>query len=47
VTQFFRLRRWTQKHVLEQLFALCGRLDEDLKAEWPVKRVRMVAAQGE
>lgn len=46
-TQFFRLRLWPQKDVLEQLFDLYERLDEDLKAELPLKRVWMVAAQGE
>lgn len=46
-TQFFRLRLWTQKDVLEQLFDLYDRLDEDLRAELPLKRVWMVAAQGE
>ncbi|KVX97780.1 restriction endonuclease [Burkholderia ubonensis] len=46
-TQFFRLRLWTQKELLEQLFEQYERLDEDLKAELPFKRVWMVAAQDE
>lgn len=44
-TQFFRLRLWTQKDLLEQLFEFYERLEEDLKAELPFKRVWMVAAQ--
>lgn len=45
--QFFRLRLWTQKELLEQLFEQYERLDEDLKAELPLKRVWMVASQDE
>lgn len=44
-TQFFRLRLWTQRELLEQLFELYDRLDDDLKAELPLKRIWMVAAQ--
>lgn len=46
-SQFFRLRLWTQKELLEQLFEQYERLDEDLKAELPLKRVWMVASQEE
>lgn len=46
-SQFFRLRLWTQKEILEQLFEQYDRLDEDLKAELPLKRVWMVASQEE
>lgn len=46
-TQFFRLRLWSQKELLEQLFEQYERLDDDLKAELPLKRVWMVAAQDE
>ena len=46
-TQFFRLRLWTQKELLEQLFELYDRLDEDIRAELPLKRFWMVAAQDE
>ena len=42
---FFRMRLWTQKELLEQLFAHYDHLDEDLKAELPLKRIWMVAAQ--
>lgn len=44
-SSFFRMRLWTQKELLEQLFAHYEHLDEDLKAELPLKRVWMVAAQ--
>lgn len=44
-SQFFSLRLWTQKDLLEQLFEQYDRLDEELKAELPLKRVWMVAAQ--
>ncbi|MDR0674190.1 MAG: restriction endonuclease [Zoogloeaceae bacterium] len=42
---FFRVRLWTQKELLEQLFANYDRLDEEMKAELPLKRVWMIAAQ--
>ena len=42
---FFRVRLWTQKELLEQLFAHYDQLDEDLRAELPLKRVWTVAAQ--
>lgn len=44
---FFRVRLWTQKELLEGLFALYDRLDEDLKAELPLKHIWTVAAQDE
>ena len=46
-SQFFRLRLWTQKEILEQLFEQYERLDEDIRAELPLKRVWMVATQDE
>lgn len=45
--RFFRVRLWTQKELLEQLFATYDKLDEDLRAELPLKRVWTVAAQDE
>jgi restriction system protein len=42
---FFKVRLWTQKELLEQLFAHYDHFDEDLKAELPLKRVWMVAVQ--
>lgn len=44
---FFRVRLWTQKELLEALFAHYEHLDEDLKAELPLKRIWTVAAQDE
>jgi restriction system protein len=42
---FFRVRLWTQNDLLEALFAHYDRLDEDLKAELPLKRIWAVAGQ--
>ena len=44
---FFRLRLWTQKELLEQLFAHYDKLDEDLKAELPLKRIWTVVQEDE
>jgi len=44
-TSFFKVRLWSQKELLEHLFAHYDRLDEELKAELPLKRVWMVAAK--
>ena len=40
---FFRVRLWTQKDVLDSLFAHYDQLDEDIRAELPLKRVWTVA----
>jgi len=44
---FFRVRLWTQKELLEQLFIHYDKLDEDLKAELPLKRIWTVVQDGE
>lgn len=44
---FFRVRLWAQKELLEALFANYEKLDEDLRAELPLKRIWTVAAQDE
>ena len=44
-TSFFSVRLWTQKELLEALFAHYDALDDDLKAELPLKRIWTVAAQ--
>jgi restriction system protein len=44
-TSFFKVRLWTQKELLEQLFVHYDDLDEDLKAELPLKRIWTVAVQ--
>ena len=44
---FFKVRLWTRKELLEQLFAHYDELGEDLRAELPLKRIWTVAAPGE
>ena len=44
---FFKVRLWSQKELLEALFANYDKLDEDLKAELPLKRIWTVAIQEE
>lgn len=44
-SSFFKVRLWSQKELLEQLFAHYDKLDEDLRAELPLKRIWTVAAQ--
>jgi restriction system protein len=46
-SSFFSVRLWTQKELLEALFAHYDHLDEDLKAELPLKRIWTVATQEE
>jgi restriction system protein len=46
-TGFFSVRLWTQKELLEALFAHYDQLDDDLKAELPLKRIWTVASQDE
>ncbi len=44
---FFSVRLWNQNNLLEQLFTHYDHLDDDLKAELPLKRIWTVAAQKE
>jgi restriction system protein len=44
---FFKVRLWSQKELLEALFAHYDQLDDDLKAELPLKRIWTVAIQDE
>ena len=44
-SSFFRDRLWTRTDLLEALFANYDRLQDDLKAELPLKRIWTVAAQ--
>ncbi len=44
-TSFFQVRLWTQKELLEQLFTHYDQLDDELKAELPLKRIWTVAVQ--
>ncbi len=46
-SSFFNVRLWTQKELLEALFAVYDKLDEDIKAELPLKRIWTVAIQEE
>jgi len=39
------VRLWTQKELLQALFANYDQLDEDIKAELPLKRIWSLAAQ--
>ncbi len=45
--QYFRVRLWTRKELLEQLFANYDELDEDIRAELPLKRIWTVAVSEE
>ena len=42
---FFKVRLWSQKELLEALFSVYDKIDDDLKAELPLKRIWTVAAQ--
>jgi len=44
---FYRLRLWTQDDVLEQLFSIYEKLDDEIKAELSLKRVWTVALADE
>ena len=44
---FFKVRLWSQKEFLEALFANYDKLDEDIRAELPLKRVWTVATKEE
>jgi len=44
-SSFFRVRLWGQTELLEALFTHYEQLDEDLRAELPLKRIWTVAAQ--
>ena len=43
-SSFFRVRLWTQHDLLEQLFMFYDKLEEDIKAELPLKRIWTVAS---
>lgn len=38
-SSFFRLRLWSQNDFLDELFAVCDKLDDEIKAQLPLKRV--------
>lgn len=43
-SSFFRLRLWSQDDLLEELFTVYDKLDDELKAQLPLKRVWTVVA---
>lgn len=43
-SSFFRLRLWSQDDLLEALFAVYDKLDDEIKAQLPLKRVWTVVA---
>lgn len=43
-TSFFRLRLWSQNDLLEELFEVYDKLEDELKAQLPLKRVWTVVA---
>ncbi len=45
--QFFRVRLWDQDALINQVLEHYERLDEDLRAELPLKRIWTVASQDE
>jgi restriction system protein len=44
---FFKVRLWSQKELLEQIFLHYDQLDEAIRAELPLKRIWTVAAKDE
>jgi restriction system protein len=43
-SSFFRVRLWSQKELLEQLFLVYEKLDDEIKADLPLMRIWTVAA---
>ena len=46
-TQFFRVRLWDQETLINEFLGIYDKLDADLRAEVPVKRIWSLAAQEE
>jgi restriction system protein len=44
---FFKVRIWTQEDIVSQLLALYERLDPNVQAELPLKRIWVLAQPGE
>ena len=42
-TQFFKVRVWSETELIEQLLANYDKLDPDIKAELPLKRIWTIA----
>jgi restriction system protein len=47
ISGFFQVRLWTQKEILENLFANYHKFDEELRADLPLKQIWAVAAPPE
>jgi restriction system protein len=45
--QFFKVRFWGQDDIIDEIFAHYDKLDEDIRAELPLKRFWTLAVQGE
>ena len=45
--QFFRVRLWNQKTLIEQLLSVYDKLDDEIKAELPFKRIWTMTTQEE
>jgi restriction system protein len=43
-TQFFRVRLWDQDSIIDELMSNYDRLDEDIRAELPLKRIWTLTA---
>jgi len=42
---FFRVRLWSRRELLARLFGVYDKLDEDIRAELPLKRIWTVASE--
>jgi restriction system protein len=45
--QFFKVRLWGQKEIIDQLLENYDKLDPDIKAELPLKQIWTIAKPGE
>lgn len=43
--QFFRVRLWDSKKIIEEIFVNYDKLSEEIKTEIPLKRVGMLNAE--
>jgi restriction system protein len=46
-SQFFRVRLWDQKSLIDEILSHYDKLDEDIRAELPLKRIWTVAADAD
>ena len=46
-TQFFRVRLWDQDDLIDQVLGNYDKLDEDLRADLPLKRIWVLATPAE